>query len=239
MPLGASFAGFLLSILFKSKKIFWASLVILYFFSLGVTADVLISYVEKPYRMIPSKKIKKVNSIVVLGGMRQLTQNIQDEVEWKDPDRFFAGVRLYKEGKGKRLIFTDGYNPFFGNTITEGTLNKKDAIWMGVPINAIMVTDKANNTFQESEALRKLFIKKNFLSDEIILITSAFHMKRAKKLFERMGFIVLEFPVDFLQKCSNKKLINNIYCLIPRVKSLTNSSIALREIIGRLIYKIN
>ena len=74
MPLGASFSFMTLSLLIKSKKIFLASLVTLYFFSLGITADLLITYIEKPYKIIPLKNIKDVNSIVVLSGMRQFTQ---------------------------------------------------------------------------------------------------------------------------------------------------------------------
>ena len=239
MPLSVTLIGFILSLLLKSKKIFFVSFAILYFFSLGLTADLLISYLEKPYKMVPLKKIKNVDSIVVLGGMRVLTHNNQDLIEWHDPDRFFAGIKLYKEGKGNRIIFTDGYNPFLGSKISEGVLNKKDAISIGIPPNSIMITGKASNTFEESQELRKLFNKKNFLNNEIILVTSAFHMKRAKNLFERADFKVLEFPVDFKQKCSKIKSIHNIFCLFPNSYSLKNSSMALREILGRLTYRIN
>ena len=239
MPLGVSFSGILLSILIKSNKLFLASLSILYIFSLGVTSDFLISFVEKPYEIIPLKDVKKANSIVVLGGMRIFTEKKQDVTEWNDPDRFFAGIRLFKQGKAKRIIFTDGYNPFYESEITEGILNRRDAISIGVPSSSVFITGKAKNTFQESEELRKLFDKKKFVSNEIILITSAFHMQRAKRLFERDGFEVLEFPVDFKTKCSKPKLIHNVICFLPNSNSLNHSSIALREILGRLIYKVD
>ena len=239
MPLGVSFAGFLLSILLKSKKLFFASFSILYIFSLGVTSDFLISYVEKPYEIIPLKDVKKVNSIVVLGGIRKFTEKKQDVTEWHDPDRFFAGIRLFKQGKAKRIIFTDGYNPFYESEITEGILNRRDAISIGVPSSSVFITGRAKNTFQEAKELRKLFDKKKFVSNEIILITSAFHMQRAKRLFERNDFEVLEFPVDFKTKCLKPKLIYNVICFLPNASSLNHSSLALREILGRLIYKIN
>lgn len=238
MPLGASFSFMTLSLLIKSKKIFLASLVTLYFFSLGITADLLITYIEKPYKIIPLKNIKDVNSIVVLSGMRQFTQKKQEIIEWMDPDRFFAGVRLFKEGKSKRIIFTDGYSPYYGTELTEGVLNRKDAIYMGIPSEAVLVTGKANNTFQESEELKKLFINKKFLSNEIILITSAFHMKRAKYFFERAGFKVFEYPVDFKSKCLKPKLMHNLICFFPNASSLNISSLVLREILGRFISKV-
>tara|TARA_B100000212_G_scaffold340713_1_gene322031 strand:- start:318 stop:1037 length:720 start_codon:yes stop_codon:yes gene_type:complete len=239
MPLGASFSGIFVSLFLKSKKIFLLSLAFLYFFSLGITSDLLISYIEKPYKIIPLKKVKNTNSIVVLSGMREFIQKKQEVLEWKDPDRFFAAIRLFKEGKSKRIIFTDGYSPFYGTQLTEGILNRKDAISIGIPPRAVMVTGKANNTFEETEQLKKLFEKKKFLSNEIILITSAFHMKRAKNLFERAGFKVLEFPVDFKSKCIKPKLMYNLICLLPDSGSLYKSSFVIREIIGRFYYKIN
>ena len=239
MPLGVSFSGILLSLLIKSKKLLLASLSILYVFSLGVTSDLLISYVENPYEIIPLKNVKNSNSIVILSGMRNFTQKKNEVTEWNDPDRFFAGIRLYNQGKSERIIFTDGYNPFYGDQLTEGRLNRKDAISIGIPSSAVFITGKAKNTLQESQELRKLFNKKQFFSNEIILVTSAFHMKRAKKLFERAGFEVLEFPVDFKEKCLKPKLMHNVICFLPNVNSLNYSSIAIREIIGRLIYRAN
>ena len=69
--------------------------------------------------------------------MREFKQKKQEFTEWNDPDRFFAGLMLFKQGKSKRLIFTDGYNPFYGSQITEGVLNRKDAISMGVPASLL------------------------------------------------------------------------------------------------------
>ncbi len=238
MPIGASFLGFFVSFILKSKNIFLLSLAVLYFSSLGVTADLLISYLEKPYQQIPLKKIKNANTIMVLGGIRELTNNSQGVIEWKDPDRFFAGIKLYKKGNSKRIIFSDGYSPFYGKNISEGEANKKYAISMGIPLNSILISGKANNTLQEAQELRKLFNKKNFLSNKIILVTSAFHMKRAKTLFEREGFKVFEFPVDFKTKCSTKRIIYSFNCLLPTADSLKNSSDAIREIVGRIVYKV-
>ena len=77
MPLGASFSGILISLIIKSNKLLLASLSILYFFSIGFTSDLLISYVENPYEIIPLKNLNNANSIVVLGGMRTFTQKNQ------------------------------------------------------------------------------------------------------------------------------------------------------------------
>ena len=60
-------------------------------------------------------------------------------------------------------------------------------------------------------------------------------VKRAKKQFERKGFIVHPFPVDF--KSSANSNWRDPYKWIPNAYSLSMSSKAIREILGRIIYK--
>ena len=72
----------------------------------------------------------------------------------------------------------------------------------------------------------------------ILLVTSAFHMKRAKKIFEKQGFIVQPFPVDF--KSRGKwagESAKDLTLWIPNANHLASSSAALRELIGRIIYR--
>ena len=63
-------------------------------------------------------------------------------------------------------------------------------------------------------------------------------MSRAKKIFERDGFIVKPFPVDFQSRKNLKLLFSNPLNFIPNEQNLYKSSIALREFLGRIIYWI-
>ena len=69
----------------------------------------------------------------------------------------------------------------------------------------------------------------------IILVTSAFHMRRAKMLFERQGFEVEPFPVDF--QTSDRPTLN-ILSFIPSAQALAKSETAMREGVGMLYYSI-
>ena len=68
----------------------------------------------------------------------------------------------------------------------------------------------------------------------IILVTSAFHMHRSKYLFEKQGFDIIPYPVDF--KTSNAK--TSIMNFLPSISSLNKVSLFIRENIGRLYYKL-
>ena len=74
-------------------------------------------------------------------------------------------------------------------------------------------------------------------SPRIPLVTSAFHMRRAQYLFERQGLKVLPFPVDFQARGRwAGPLWRDPTQWLPSARGLDDSSRALRELIGRLVY---
>ncbi len=206
----------------------------LWTFSIGFVSDLLWKLVEYPWQRLDENHAPTADAIIVLSsGGRPKAPGKSNIFEWGDPDRYFAGISLYQKKKAPRLFFTGGTTPYDGESIDEGTLYKEHAINLGIPLDAISTTKKVFNTSQEAIEIRRNLNQINS-SSKILLVTSAFHMKRAKKLFERQGFFVHPFPVDF--KTSRISRWQSPYQWIPNSASLYKSSIALREIIGRTIY---
>ena len=110
---------------------------------------------------------------------------------------------------------------------------------MGIPKKDLFTTSNVTNTFDEAKAIKQLF-KSKIPSREkkIILVTSAFHMKRAKKIFEREGITVYPYPVDFISSKSFSSSIRNPLNWVPSSYGLNKNSNAIREIIGRIIYRV-
>ncbi len=190
---------------------------------------------EYPWQRIDENDAPSADAIVVLSnGGRTQVPGKANIFEWKDPDRYFAGISLYQKNKAPRLVFTGGTTPYKKESNDEGILYKEHAISLGVPSDAIFVTNKVVNTSQEAIEVRNKLNQINS-SFKILLVTSAFHMKRAKKLFENQGFRVYPFPVDF--KVSKNTQWKSPYKWIPNSHSLNRSSNALRELIGRTIYR--
>jgi len=160
-------------------------------------------------------------------------------IEWNDPDRFLAGLDLYKAGKGKKLIFTGGSNPYNSALPPEGDIYVKEALSFGIPNKDLISTYQVFNTKEEARAIKNLLNKK-FPSKqkEIILITSAFHMHRAKRIFEKEGILVQPFPVDFKSNKSFKSILLNPQNWFPSSNSLFDTSFVIRELIGRIIYRL-
>ncbi len=97
------------------------------------------------------------------------------------------------------------------------------------------------NTAEEAVAIRRLLGASNNFeasSPRILLVTSAFHMRRAQRLFERQGLEVEAFPVDFQARGAwAGPLWRDPTQWLPTAGALDGSSRALHELLGRLIYR--
>ena len=193
---------------------------------------------EYPWKRLDYALVDSSDGIVVLSSRRHLPPGKTTIIEWYDPDRFLAGIDLYKARKSNRLIFTGGTNPLSSDLPPEGDIYIKEAITMGVPINDLFTTTPVNNTLQEAKAIKKLLNNEiPSIQKKIILVTSAFHMQRAKKVFEREGISVLPYPVDFKSNKSFVSSLSNPLKWVPSSYYFQRSSSAIREIIARIIYR--
>ena len=223
----------------KKTKYVYSSIIFLIVFSNGVFSNALWRLLEYPWKRLDYSLVDSSDGIVVLsGGGIKLPPINKKIIEWNDPDRFFAGIDLYKANKSNRLIFTGGINPLISGLPPEGDIYIKEAISRGIPKKDLFTTYPVSNTLQEAKAIKKL------LNDEmpatqkkVILVTSAFHMNRAKRVFEREGISVLPYPVDFRSNKSFSTTLRNPLMWIPNSSSLNTSTNAIREIIGRIIYR--
>ena len=150
-------------------------------------------------------------------------------IEWSDPDRFFGGIALFKAGKAQKLVFTGGKMPWDKVKKTEGEVLKEFAISNGIPAEKLMVTKDVETTADEAMAVKELISP----NKKIILVTSAFHMYRAQRLFEKQGIEVIPYKVDY-KVGRNKETV--VMDFLPDADSLKQSESGVRELIGRFFY---
>ena len=231
-PLSLIIFLIILGIIFKSKKISLLGVIILIFCSLPIISKKLISYLEKDYILQDASNIDKADAIVVLSGMLNRIK-VGDELKYEfknEVDRILSGMDLFKKNKAPLLILTRGSYPWhLGNP--EGDYLKDFAVKFGIPKENILLTDSVQNTFQEAKSVKKLL---NSNDVKIILVTSASHMLRAKKIFETSNIKIIPFAVDFIS--SHNKL--TIMDFIPSAYTFSITSFFVREMIGRLYYNL-
>ena len=196
-------------------------------------SDQMMGYLEAGQLKNPVDKVQKADAIVVLSGMLTQIESSQGlAFEWNDPDRFFGGVELIQSSKANMLIFTGGKLPWQKINSTEGEVLAKYAKNFGIDPSIIQITKEVQNTEDEAKAVKELLTPKNL--NKIILVTSAFHMPRAKRLFEKQGLEVQAYPVDFKVEAN----IITILDFLPSAFAMKNFEFALRELLGRAYYQL-
>ncbi len=222
----------LIGLINNKKKLIYIALGVLYIISTPIFSNNFFKLVEGSEYKKAISTIDSADALVVLSGMLEINE-VGDStyVEWGDPDRFFGGIALFKAGKAQKLVFTGGKMPWDNAKKTEGEVLKEYAISNGIPTENILVTKDVENTADEALAVKHLISR----SKKIILVTSAYHMYRAKKLFEGEGFIVIPYKVDFKVR-RNKELV--VMDFLPNAGSLEQTETGTREIIGRIFYLI-
>ena len=227
------FVFFLLvcGLILKSRKISVIGIIFLIIFSLPIISHKLSMYLQKDNILQDVSNINQADAIVVLSGMVSAIK-IEDKFKYEfgsGVDRILSGIDLYKNKKAPFLILTRGKLPW-QNGLPEGEYLKEFSIKLGIPEESILLTDNVQNTDEEAKSVRKLLNKKD---NKIILVTSAFHMPRAQKVFEAVNIKVIPFAVDFK---SSKKI--TFLDFVPSASALSGNSKFVKEMIGRLYYNL-
>jgi len=222
----------LIGLIKNKKKLIYIAIGVLYILSTPIFSKNFFKLVEGSEYRKSISAIDSADAIVVLSGMLVINE-VDDStyIEWGGPDRFFGGIVLFKAGKAQKLVFTGGKMPWDKVNKTEGEVLKKYAISNGILAERIFVTKDVENTADEAVAVKELISP----SKRIILVTSAFHMYRAKRLFEKQGFTVTPYKVDY--KTEGKSAIS-VMDFLPSAGNLGMTETGIRELLGRFFYLI-
>lgn len=191
-----------------------------------------LQYLEKDAVLRQIESVENSDAVVVLSGMVSpiLGDAGHTQYEFNDAvDRFEAGIRLKQELKAPKLVFTRGKLPWSTGQ-PEGEVLAKLALQRGISPKDILITREVQNTSDEAIAVAELL----GTEQRVILVTSAFHMPRAAPLFVQQGLKVDPFPVDFRSPSVKFTVLD----LVPQAEALFDSSHVVRELLGRLYYRI-
>ncbi len=202
---------------------------LLYLLSIIPVSDFLLKTLESSAPPF-NESSRQADAIVVLaGGVMDLSWlNLEPQPSATSIERLVAGVMLYREIHVPLVIIGGNGNPF-EQEIKEAGAMGRIAEGLGVPNKDIITENAPRNTLESARAARRR-IKGN----RIILVTSAYHMKRSSAMFRKQGFAVVPAPAGY--RSEQRKI--SLYSLIPRAGSLYDSSAALAEFLGLFWYSI-
>lgn len=170
---------------------------------------------------------------IVLSGIVQPHQQPADRVYMqRGADRLLHALLLYRKGFIKKILITGGnYDP---NVTPEAYQLKEVLLLAGVPPEDILVEPRALNTVENARYSAPL-LQKYFPDGRYLLITSAFHMRRALGCFRQAGIEATPFPVDFY---STPKQTHWLLWIAPSEQSMALWGVFIHELIGYIVYDI-
>jgi uncharacterized SAM-binding protein YcdF (DUF218 family) len=219
----------------RGKKILWTGVLLLVFFSNPFLSNLALLAWEPPYKSfeeIPNSEIG-----IVLTGVTNLNKTTTDRTFFgRGADRITQALQLYRMGKIKKILITGGQGLNPTNTSSEAELLKRFLIMTGMPETDILIEEKSVNT-RENALFTKEFLEKNGIAtdQEFVLITSAFHMHRSKKCFDKVGLKTIPFPVDYYSHDIKYDLPSILY---PGPGAISNWQLLVKEWIGLVVYRL-
>ena len=99
LPLGFSLILLVVGLVFRWRRPVVTAALLLWVFSLGLVSQSLWRWLEAPWERRSALEAPQADAIVVLSGGRHPAPGAARLSEWHDPDRFLAGLDLYRAGK--------------------------------------------------------------------------------------------------------------------------------------------
>jgi len=241
LPLGLVLLLAIAGLWTRRRILIWAAIAVLWLSSTPVLSDALMRAMEGGAVRIPATDAPRADAIVALSGFRIVAPGKAAISEWKDLSRFLGGVELYRVGRAPLLVLTGGWEPWERSAPTQGDVLARYATGMGVPADSVVTTGRVRNTAEEAAAVAALLRARRGArapggsATTVLLVTSAYHMARAERLFRRQGLTVVPFPVDFQVSAASTL---SVLTFLPTAHALEETTSALHELFGRLFYMI-
>ena len=175
------------------------------------------------------------DAVILLGGVsdeRVTAQSgapaLNDSVE-----RLIATHRLLADGRARTAIVSGAPElEQFVDASEARVLAAQLRAW-GIDERRVILEEKARNTYENAVYSKRVVEERGFR--RVLIVTSAFHMRRAVECFEAVGLSVDTLAVDFRAHDPNGPGGSS---WLPRALYLADSTRMIREFFGLYIYRL-
>lgn len=220
-------AGFI----YRSSRPISATLVtftaFIYLLCLPVVGNALIRPLENAY---PQPTHVHGDVIVVLGGGFTVgTTDVTGEgnLIGDSSSRLVTAAMLYRQLHVPVLLSGGPSYIVDGTRTSEAQIGARELISIGIPSHMILTESTSRNT-QENALFSKPILIAHHLHHPI-LVTSAYHMRRAVMDFHHAGIAVTPYPTAYY---ASRPTQPYDFTWLPSSQGVTNIAIALKEYVG-------
>jgi uncharacterized SAM-binding protein YcdF (DUF218 family) len=216
------------------RRLYISGLVLLLFFTNEFIANEFMSAWEvhpRPYNLL-----RKHTVGIVLTGATLIGIKPNDRVYFqRGADRVTHTIQLYKLGLIEKILISGGSGRLIDNEEREADQFKDVMVLMGVPEGDIIIENETRNTHESAVEVKRILSELNISSNDCLLITSAFHMRRSLACYRKVGLELEPFSTDIY---SHPRVFYPDTLIFPKSDALGLWHKLSREWVGFIAYKL-
>lgn len=205
---------------------------VLLFFSLDGVANRLFRILEVPSTRT-ARDDETYDAALLLGGLvdERITEDGGAPAYTESIERLLVTYDLLRTGHARFAVISAG--PVLPNAkVVEAQVLTDQLIAWGIAPDRILAERTARNTRDNAVEMARIARERGWT--RLVAVTSAFHMSRALGCFRAVGLDVDALPVD--RRSFDPARYNVAW--MPRSSFLSQSTFALRELVGRAVYRL-
>jgi uncharacterized SAM-binding protein YcdF (DUF218 family) len=183
-----------------------------------------------PYEL---KSADTYKCAIILGGFSGGGYNEKGHFN-ASSDRFIQGIKLLSNHSVSHLLITGGNGSLNPAGFREGPWVKTQLEELKFPDSALLIEGNSKNTI-ENARFSNILLKQSHLPGPYLLVTSAFHMRRALMIFKKEGMNVIPYSCNFIR--SDKIGFDDFF--IPDAEKLAAWNLYIKEVVGYAINYFN
>lgn len=217
----------------RKKRLLWASLITFYFFANPFITDEFVRMYEEPCQSYTEIE-NTYDVVIVLGGFSNFEAKHEVVQFHSQTDRLMAAIKLYRTGKARKIMISSGSGQIMRPGEKEALYIGKYLKEIGIPEKDLIIEAESRNT-RENAVNSAAILNDKYTDGNYILVTSASHMPRAKRCFNKVGLSVTPFSVDH-QSGERMYVIDHLF--IPSAHAMIRWQMLIKEWIGFVTYKM-
>ncbi len=217
----------------RKKKLLIMTLCIFYFFSNSFIVDEVMRWWEVPAVSLNKNK-EPYDYVVVLGGMMSYYDAKTQQIGLNTSvDRLMQGLKLLNKGYAKKMIITGGDGSILKTIGKEAEFLKEYLTDIGIQTENIIFESDSKNTYENAKFTANIL--QNDTIKKVIIVTSAFHMRRSLACFNKQGIPADYYPAE---RYAGKRKFQFDHMFLPNIKAIDLWDRLIHEWIGFIAYKL-
>ncbi len=211
----------------RKKRLIIGGLMLYLFSNNFLVNEVFLTYEDKGTAQLDS--VYDVG--LVLGGFSTRDKSLDRTVFFEANDRLMQALRLYHEGKIRRIMISSGSAAVVGEKVSEGEAVRLYLRSIHIPDSAVIIENASRNTLENINFSFKIHDSMK-LTGKVLVITSAWHIPRTRLCTKNkpVHFYATNFSSD------NKRDYSPVNLLVPNPKALMNMELLIKEWVGYVTY---